>query len=311
METEKKTKTQMQTEKEAEKEAEVVTVTDDTAETTEEKTVKRRVKEIAASRPTAIVVGASSGIGAEVAGSLLARGYAVYNVSRGLCRSERVKNITADISQGEELERAIKAIGMENKQISLLVYSAGCSMAAPVEVAKETDVRYLFEVNYFGAIRAIRSVLPYMKRSGGKIFLVSSMGSLYPIPFDSFYSSSKAALDMLVKGARVELKRYGITLTSVQPGGTSTSFTFKRKVYSDEENGPYAKEVHKAVAALANMEQGGMTPQAVADEIVKETFRQNPAITFATGGKNKAYRLMNKWFPEKWTAYFNAKKYNQ
>lgn len=285
----------------------------ETTENIEEKNGKKKtVKEAPVSaRPTAVVVGASSGIGLEVAGSLLARGYAVYNVSRGLCGSERVKNITADITQGEELERAIRTVGLEQKQISLLVYSAGCSMAAPVEVAKESDIRYLFEVNYFGAIRAIRSVLPYMKRHGGKIFLVSSMGGLYPVPFDSFYSSSKAALDMLVKSARVELKRYGITLTSVQPGGTSTSFTFKRKIYSDAENGAYSKEVHKAVAALANMEQGGMTPQAVADEIVKEVFKNNPAITFATGGKNKAYRLANKFMPEKLTAYFNAKMYNQ
>lgn len=289
--------------------------TTDKAELTEEKKTKKKTAAeadaAAQSRPAAVVIGGSSGIGAEVAGALVSRGYVVYNVSRGLCACDRVKNITADISQGEELERAISAIGAERKRISLLVYSAGCSMAAPVEVAKESDVRYLFEVNYFGAIRAVRCVLPYMKRQGGKIFLISSMGGTYPVPFDSFYSSSKAALDMLVKTARVELKRYGVTLTSVQPGGTSTSFTFKRKVYTDEENGAYSKEVHKAVAALANMEQGGMSPQAVADEIVKEIFKNNPAITFATGGRNKAYRLANRLMPEKWTAYFNAKKYNQ
>ena len=107
------------------------------------------------------------------------------------------------------------------------------------------------------------------------------------------------------------MKKYKITLTTVQPGGTSTSFTFKRKVYSDEENGTYAKEVHKAVAALANMEQGGMSPQEVAEEVIVEVLKTNPAITFVPGGKNKAYRLMNRWLPEKWTEYLNNKKYNQ
>ncbi len=265
----------------------------------------------ASSRPAAVVVGGSSGIGLEVAQSLLLKGYAVVNISRNVAKNERIKNITADITQGEELEHALQAVGAEYGNIALLVYSAGFSMAAPVEYAKEADIRYLFEVNYFGAVRAIRGVLPYMKRQGGKIFLVSSLGSVYPVPFDSFYSSSKAALDMLVKCVRTELKHYDITLTAVQPGGTSTSFTFKRKVYSDEENGEYAKDVHKAVAALGNIEQGGMDPQAVAEEIVAQTLRVNPAITFAPGGRNKVYRMMERLLPEKVTEYFNNRKYNQ
>lgn len=262
-------------------------------------------------RPAAVVVGGSSGIGLEVAQALLSKGYAVVNISRSVAKNERLRNITADITQGEELEHALQAAGAEYGNISLLVYSAGFSMAAPVEFARETDIRYLFEVNYFGALRAVRGVLPYMKKQGGKIFLVGSLSSLYPVPFDSFYSSAKAALDMLVKGARTELRRYGITLTAVQPGGTSTSFTFKRKVYPDEENGEYAKDVHKAVAALGNMEQGGMDPQVVAGEIVAQALRANPAVTFATGGKNKVYRMMERLLPEKVAEYFNNKRYNQ
>lgn len=263
------------------------------------------------SRPVAVIVGGSSGIGLEVSSSLVLKGYAVVNISRRVSENARVKNITADIAQGEELEHALQAVGAEYGAIALLVYSAGCSLAAPVEFARETDIRYLFEVNYFGAVRAVRSVLPYMKKQGGKIFLVSSLGGVYPVPFDSFYSSSKAALDMLVKSARTELRHYNITLTAVQPGGTSTSFTFKRKVYPDEENGEYAKDVHKAVAALGNIEQGGMDPHAVAEEIVAQTLKTNPAITFATGGKNKVYRMMERLLPEKVTEYLNNKKYNQ
>jgi short-subunit dehydrogenase len=277
---------------------------------TKERT-KREKESKATEKPVAVVIGASSGIGEEIALGLLTKGYTVVNISRGLCSSERVKNITADIAQGDELERAVRTVGDEYKRLALMVYSAGCSMAAPLEYAKEADVRYLFEVNYFGALRAVRSVVPYMKRGGGKIFLIGSMASSYAIPFDCFYSSSKAALDMLVKGARTELKRYHITLTSVQPGGTSTSFTFKRKVYSDEENGEYSKQVHKAVAALANIEQGGMSAQEVAEEVVKEIMRDNPSVTLATGNKNKMYSVANRILPEKVTEYLNDKKYNQ
>lgn len=64
---------------------------------------------------------------------------------------------------------------------------------------------------------------------------------------------------MLVKSAALELEPYGIRVCSVQPGGTSTAFTFKRKIYGDAENGEYAEKVKLAAAALADMEQGGMS----------------------------------------------------
>ncbi len=262
-------------------------------------------------RPVAVIVGGSSGIGLEIGNTLLTKGYGVINISRTVAKNERMKNITADVTQGEELERAIQAVGLEYKNIAILFYSAGFSFAAPLEVAKETDIRYLFEVNYFGAVRAVKAALPYMKKQGGKVVFISSLGGDIPIPFESFYSSSKSALDMLAKTIRTELRPYKISVTSVQAGGTSTSFTFKRKVYSDEENGAYCKAVHKAVAALGNMEQGGMSPTAVADSVVMETLKNNPAITFVPGGKNKAYRLMGRWLPEKMSEYFNNKKYNQ
>lgn len=111
---------------------------------TQTKAEKKKEGKSPVGKPVAVIVGASSGIGLEMAVALLSKGYTVINVSRRLAKNERVKNITADITQGEELEHAFQAIGAEYKRISLLVYSAGFSMAAPVEVAKEADIRYLF-----------------------------------------------------------------------------------------------------------------------------------------------------------------------
>ena len=107
----------------------------------EEKSEKKRKEIKSAARPVAVIVGASSGIGAEVAVGLLSKGYTVVNISRGVSKNERVKNITGDVTQGEELEHAVQATGAEYKNIDLLVYSAGFSMAAPLEAAKEADIR--------------------------------------------------------------------------------------------------------------------------------------------------------------------------
>ena len=129
-----------------------------------------------AGRRTAVIVGASSGIGKEVALKLSGRGWRVYNLSRTPLSSERVKTMTADAAREGELRRAILDIGTECGNLDLLVYSAGFSMAAPIEYAAAGDYRYLFEVNYFGAVEAMKAALPFLKKRGGRMILIGSMG---------------------------------------------------------------------------------------------------------------------------------------
>ena len=197
----------------------------DTTKTEEER--KDRLEKL---KKTIIMVGASSGIGFETALRMLGRGFSVANISRTPCALSRVKNYTADISNGTAMEKAIAEIASQTENLYGLVYCAGFSMAAPIEYASEDDYRYLFEINYFGALRAIKAVIPHLKKRGGRILIVSSMGATFPIAFDSFYSSSKAAVNLLAKSADMELRPYNIRVSAVQPGGTSTGFTFKRKI---------------------------------------------------------------------------------
>lgn len=101
--------------------------------------------------------------------------------------------MTADAAREGELRRAILDIGTECGNLDLLVYSAGFSMAAPIEYAAAGDYRYLFEVNYFGAVEAMKAALPFLKKRGGRMILIGSMGGVLPVPFDAFYFSSKAS----------------------------------------------------------------------------------------------------------------------
>ena len=261
-------------------------------------------------KKTAIVVGGSSGIGYETCCRLINRGWEVINISRTPCKNSKVINITADAAAGTALEDAINGVADKHK-ISALIYSAGFSMAAPIECVKESDYRYLFEVNFFGALRALQTVIPYMKQSGGRIILVGSIGGDLPISFDSFYSSSKAALEMLCRSAYSELKPYGIKVTGLLPGGTATNFTFKRKVYSEDENKSYSHNVNKAVAALAKMEQSGMSPSAVAEIIYNLLLIENPPVIKICGVKNTVFRLFSRVMPEKITLKLNDRAYNQ
>lgn len=262
-------------------------------------------------RQTAVIVGGSSGIGKETALKLGAKGWRVFNVSRTPFKGERVRTITADAAQEGELAKAIKSVGEETGAIDLLVYSAGFSMAAPLEFAKSGDYRYLFEVNYFGAIEAVKACAPYLKKRGGRAVLVGSIGGDMPIPFDCFYSSSKAALAMLAREADVELRSHGVRVSALLPGGTATDFTYSRKVYSEEESGSYSPSVKKASAALANIEQGGMNPSLVAEAIIKLAEKKNPPPVSVAGGKNGFARYLYKMMPERLTDWMVRKKFNQ
>lgn len=261
-------------------------------------------------RPSAIVVGGSSGIGYETCVRLVNRGWTVTNISRTPCKNAKVVNIAADVAFGSEAFDAIDATARKYG-LTALIYCAGFSMAAPIEHAKESDYKYLFEVNYFGALKAMQSAIPHMKKRGGKIVLVGSLGGEVPVVFDSFYSSSKAALEMLAREANTELSPYRISATAILPGGTSTSFSFKRKVYSEEENGSYAKPVNRAVAALANMEQSGMKPSRVAEIIYTVLTEEKPPIVKTCGAMNATKRFATRVMPEKLTAYINGKMFKQ
>lgn len=258
---------------------------------------------------TAVVIGASSGIGRETALMLASRGYRVVNISRTPCKGEKVKSISADAAQEGELQKAI-ADAAEKNGIDLLVYSAGFSMSAPIEHAKSGDYRYLFEVNYFGAIEALKAALPYLKKRGGRAVLVGSLGGDIPIPYDGFYSASKAALTMFAREADMELKGRGVRVSAVIPGGTATDFTYNRMIYKDEAT-DYAGNVKKASAALANMEQGGMSASLVAGAIIKLAERRNPPPVVSVGTKNGVVRFINKLLPEQFVDRMVMRKFNQ
>ncbi len=285
-----------------------------TEQAVEEKVKKEEPKQSEhpmSARRIAIVVGGSSGIGRETALRLLSKGYRVYNISRTPFKGERVKTFCADAAQEGELTKAIRAAGEEATAVDLLVYSAGFSMAAPIEHAKSGDYRYLFEVNYFGAVEAIAAATPFLKRRGGRAILIGSLGADMPIPYDSFYSSSKAALSMLAREADLELRPHGVRVLALLPGGTATDFTYSRRIYGEEESQGYAPSVKRASAALANMEQGGMNPSLVADAVIKLAERRSPPPVSAAGGKNNLVRIASRVLPERVTDWFVRKKFNQ
>jgi len=253
-----------------------------------------------------VIVGASSGIGLATAKLFVENNYDVVNIARTEAPDGIVDlDILADASIEGSLTAAIDHAASEGK-IDVLVYCAGYSLASPIEHCENHDYRYLFEVNFFGAVEAMKAVIPYMKEVGGRIVLVSSLAGTIPLMFDSIYSASKAAVDKLAESTDLELKPYGIRVCSVRPGGVATNFTFKRNVYSDEQIGEYADRQHKAVANLAHIEQDGMEPEKVAKAIWSVVDAKNPPVKKVVGAKNIAADAAAKVLPSGIVSFINS-----
>ncbi len=255
------------------------------------------------------IVGASSGIGYATAKKFLAEGDCVTNMSRSMCDIKEVKNIICDVSDREKLAKVLEEYKENNKKMDIFIYSAGFSMACPLEYVEEKDYRYLFEVNFFAYMTMLKAFLPLLRVSQGVAIVVSSVGGMVPIAYDSYYSASKAAVNMLTSALSYELIPRGVKIISVMPGGTKTEFSFKRKIYSNKECGDYAIDKSKAVKNLAHIEQNGAKPSAVANTIFRLCSNRVAVHTVSSGFINKLIILFSKIMPQAALYQINSKVY--
>ncbi len=262
-------------------------------------------------KKVALIFGASSGIGYCASTMLADKDYKIYNCSRRVSRDKRVENLLCDTSKKEDIDGTVSRFVEREKRLDALVYCSGTSMAAPFQYTKEEDYRYLFEVNFFGMVQAVQLLLPMLIRSRGRIVLVSSMAAVMPIPYDIFYSCSKACMNIFAMGLTAELDESGVKTISVMPGGTRTDFTEKRLVYDEERCGAYAEALGGAVSGRKEIEQeDGICPERVAEVIVEAIEHKTPPLCIAAGAKNKFYNQGAKLMPKRLTLEIIKSKYN-
>ncbi len=247
---------------------------------------------------TVLITGASSGIGYAVAQKFLRQGASVINISRTECVLCGVKNYLCDLSDNNALALTCDRLLRENPSIDALIYSAGFSMAAPLEYVEEEDYRYLFDVNFFGFVYLLKRLLPTLRHSGGVAVAVGSLAADTTIPFDSYYVASKAALNAFVSSLHAELTPKNVRVAVLMPGGTKTNFTYKRKIYPADRVGDYKYPVNLATKNLAHIEQNGQDVENVAEKIVSLCFRTNPSGAYTSGFLNKITRLFLKITPK-------------
>lgn len=185
----------------------------------------------------AVITGASSGLGWEMARVLAGRGCHLGLVARRKERLEaaaaefralgvRAATAVADVSDRAQTLAAIGQVRAELGPVDLLIANSGVGIPTPLEPMDGAAVDHMIRVNYLGVIYAIEAVLPEMVQRGkGHLAAVSSLASYKGMPGESGYCSSKAAVNVYLEGLRIQLRPRGIYVTTVCPGFIKTPMT--------------------------------------------------------------------------------------
>lgn len=208
---------------------------------------------------TAIVTGASSGIGAAIARALRAEGVRVASGARRVDRLETDVALELDVTDPESCERFAAAAVEQLEGLDILVNNAGLALGRdPFDASTEADEEVVLGTNVHGLIRMTRLCLPHL-RDGGHIVNMGSVAGNAAYPNGSLYVTSKFAVHGFTRALREDLLGRPIRVTNVAPGLVETDFS-KVRFRGDEE---------KARGVYENVALGGpVGPEDVADCVV-------------------------------------------
>jgi NAD(P)-dependent dehydrogenase (short-subunit alcohol dehydrogenase family) len=239
----------------------------------------------------ALVTGASSGIGAEVAVALAQRGWMVYAAARRDSRlrelAERVPGsitpLQLDVCDPESRRRAVAFIAAEADPLRLLINNAGITFVGAVEATDEAIVRDVFETNFFGPLALTRALLPTLRRSSqGRIVNVSAIGAVRDTPFLGAYGASKAAFDAISMSMDLELRAHGVRVTAVLPGPFQTAIL--ECAATTTEAGVYADATAAYLAGLEGRLASSPDLTPVTEAILEAATHPEPAPRYVIGG---------------------------
>jgi NAD(P)-dependent dehydrogenase (short-subunit alcohol dehydrogenase family) len=179
---------------------------------------------------TALVTGASSGIGAACALRLVSGGWRVFaGVRRAGDAPRSAEEVLLDVTNAEDIRAAAERIG----ELDALVNNAGIAIAMPLEFIPIDELRRQLDVNVTGQIAVTQAFLPQLRRSRGRIVFVGSIAGRSALPFLGAYAASKHALEAIADTLRIELRPFGIQVSLLEPGTIRTPIWTKSAKLAD------------------------------------------------------------------------------
>lgn len=244
-----------------------------------------------------LITGGTSGIGLCTAKAMAEGGYIVYEISRRKEGADFINHFQGDITDEKTLEPIINTIIEKEGHIDVLINNAGFGISGAVEFTETQDAVRQFDVNFFGMVRMNKLLLPIMRKQGyGRIVNISSVAGSIPIPFQTYYSATKAAINSYTMALSNEVRPFGISVCCIQPGDIKTGFT-EARIKSEKGNDIYRGKISKSVAGMEHDEQSGMKPETAGRFIFKVATRKNVKPVYTIGLMYQAACVLSRILP--------------
>jgi NAD(P)-dependent dehydrogenase (short-subunit alcohol dehydrogenase family) len=259
---------------------------------------------------TALVTGASSGIGEATALKLKDLGCTVYGAARRVERMARladagVKVLKMDVTDETSMVGGVDQIVSETGRVDVLVNNAGYGSYGALEDVPMSEAKYQFEVNVFGLARLTQLVLPHMRaQRHGYICNVSSVGGKIYEPMGAWYHATKFAVEGLSDSLRLEVAPFGIRVVVIEPGAIATEWSAiaAEGLVKTSGTSAYADQARNGAAVL-NLTDGNphlaSPPTVIADAIAKAVSARRPRTRYAVGGGAKPVLMMRRALPDR------------
>ena len=252
----------------------------------------------------AVITGASSGIGLALAKKYRSEGWKVYGLCRTRVPDDGIITVKCDVTDENSVTEAFAKI----EKIDVLICNAGMGISGAIEFAEPEDLQRQLDVVFFGTDRCVRHAAAKLRASKGKILCTSSVAGVYAIPFQSYYSAAKAAINSYAAALANELRVFGVGVCAVMLGDAKTGFTGSRRK-STAGDDIYNGSIVRSVAVMEKDEQNGMSPDVIAKRIYKISQRKKMPPRVTIGALYKVFVFLGRILPVSTQNFIISKMY--
>ena len=247
---------------------------------------------------TAIVTGASSGIGKASAEALARAGFTVFGTSRRPSNGYNgVTMVPCDVTDDSSVKALVSTVLLQTGRIDVLVNNAGLGLFGGAEESSVSQVQRLFDVNVFGVVRVINAALPSMRQRGeGRIINISSLLGLVPAPYSAYYSATKHALEGYSESLDHEVRAFNIRVSLIEPAYTRSVFD-QNALEPDAKLKEYDQARAGTHALLQDVMPKADPPELVADVVVRAATDRRPRRRYTAGKIARQISLLRRFVP--------------
>lgn len=236
-------------------------------------------------RPSVLITGASSGLGAEMAAHMATRGWRVFGTSRKLqAARDSIEWIEMDVCDDDSVEAALVTVFSRTERLDGLVCNAGYGIYGSIEETPLDRARSQFETNFFGVLRVLTPIVRRMREANhGRILLVGSLSGRSPIPFQAHYSASKAAIESIAFALVNELAAFDVKVSLIEPGDINTAFNDVMDWGDRDPDSAYADPSARCEASIRESLPKSPGPEIVAVAVEHALTAARPKLRYAVG----------------------------